>query len=125
MTANIENINKTIKIFERKIANWEKEPIADHLVFILYVLSKLPPLETSKNNSHYAVDELNGSYRIRISDHNAKSKNFIGKIGKCKVGITFKSKDEESSFIEHEKVFYKEHVYYTEYLASEVPKKSN
>ncbi len=122
IVANIADIGDTIKIFENKINNWDNEPIESHFIFILYVLSKLPPKETSVSHSYYVVDEKDGNYRIRISSHNAKSINFLNKSGLYKVGITFKKKSESNSFESNANIFYKENVYYTENTTSDTLK---
>ena len=122
IVANIADIGDTIKIFENKINNWDNEPIESHYIFILYVLSKLPPKETSVSHSYYVVDEKDGNYRIRISSHNAKSINFLNKSGLYKVGITFKKKSESNSFESNTNIFYKENVYYTENTTSDTLK---
>ena len=122
IVANIADIGDTIKIFENKINNWDNEPIESHYIFILYVLSKLPPKETSVSHSYYVVDEKDGNYRIRISSHNAKPINFLNKSGLYKVGITFKKKSESNSFESNTNIFYKENVYYTENTTSDTLK---
>lgn len=115
--ANVSNISKTIAEFENKIANWDKEPITDELLFILYVCGNLPH-EISRNKSYYVVDYEKGEYRIRFSGHNAESRNFIGRIGRYKVGITFKQQYERDTFVPHPGIYYKEHVYYSNMLES-------
>ena len=117
VVANIKDIQDSINIFDEKIKNWEKSPITDEYAFLLYVLTKLPH-ETSKNQSYYVIEE-NGNFRIRFSFHNAVAK-YLNKNVKYKIGITFQSKDTPITFEPTYNVYYKEHVYYTEYLASEV-----
>lgn len=117
VVANIKDIQDSINIFDEKIKNWEKSPITDEYAFLLYILTKLPH-ETSKNQSYYVIEE-NGNFRIRFSFHNALAK-YLNKNEKYKIGITFQSKDTPITFEPIYNVYYKEHVYYTEYLASEV-----
>ena len=115
--AKIDDISETIKIFEKKITDWSKKPIENEYALLLFILCHLPH-ETSKNKSYYVVEE-NGNYRIRFSGHNALAK-YLSRNEKYKVGITFQSKDDPITFRPQYDVFYKEFVYYREYLASDV-----
>ena len=114
--ANIKSIQETIKIFEERILNWDKNPITDEYALLIYVLSKLP-YTISRTRSYY-ITEANGVYVLRLSGHNAKAKNF-NKNAKYKVGITIQSKDAPITFESKNNVYYKEHVYYSEYLTSD------
>ena len=121
LTANLNKKIEPIKVFEEKIRNWDNEPITDSAFFVLYVLSKLPPKEISRFGSYYVVDEIGGYYRVRFSlTHNAKAPNFLTKPEPYKFGITFVSKNKGNSFVAHPDVFYKEHVYYTESVTSDI-----
>lgn len=115
--AKLDDISETIKIFEKKIADWSKKPIENEYALLLFILCHLPH-ETSKNKSYYVVEE-NGNYRIRFSGHNALAK-YLSRNEKYKVGITFQSKDDPITFRPQYDVFYKEFVYYREYLASDI-----
>lgn len=117
LIANKNEIKQSIKDFEKKIALWDKKPISNEYAFLLFVLSKLPH-ESSKNQSFYVIEE-NGNYRIRFSGHNALAR-YLARNEQYKIGITFQSKDTPITFEPTFDVFYKEHVYYTEYLASDV-----
>lgn len=117
LIANKNEIKQSIKDFEKKIALWDKKPISNEYAFLLFVLSKLPH-ESSRNQSFYVIEE-NGNYRVRFSGHNALAR-YLSKNEQYKIGITFQSKDTPITFEPTFDVFYKEHVYYTEYLASDV-----
>lgn len=120
--ANVDNTKQIIKLFEKKIAKWDKQPIDECCAFMLYVLSKIPPKEISRFGSYYVVDECGGAYRLRISTHNARSINFSSKKENYKIGLTFKSINDKNTFGSNKDIFYKEHVYYTETLTSDTLK---
>ena len=115
--ANERNISESIAIFEEKIRHWHKKPIEGEFNFWMFVLSHLPH-KTSRNNSFYVVEE-SGKFKIRFSGHNALAK-YLNHNEKYKIGITFQSKDMPITFEPQKNIYYKEHVYYSEYLSSEV-----
>ena len=114
-----QNFSDTIKIFEEKIRKWDKEPIDNEWLLMLFIVSKLPHT-TSVYNSYY-IEEEGGCFKLRFSGHNAKGK-YLQQAIKYKIGITFQSKDTPITFEPHVNVFYKEHVYFTEFIDKDLLK---
>ena len=84
---------------------------------MLFILSNLPSYEKSRTNSYY-IKEENGKFKLRISNHNATMSRFRNKFI-YKIGVTFQSKDLPIDFIPDDNVYYRESVFYTEYVTED------
>lgn len=115
LSTKVISFKESIKAFEKKLKNWDKDPITNDFSLLLFLVGNMPN-DSSRTGSYYFIED--GVFKIRYSEHNAVCDNMKEK-NKYKVGITIKSMLEKDTFIPHKNVYYKENIYYKEGLTTD------
>lgn len=115
LSTKVISFKDSIKAFEKKLKNWDKDPITNDFSLLLFLVVNMPN-DSSRTGSYYFIED--GVFKIRYSEHNAVCDNMKEK-NKYKVGITIKSMLEKDTFIPHKNVYYKENIYYKEGLTTD------
>jgi hypothetical protein len=119
--AKVRKRDEFAKKLAKKIADWDKNPISDSHTFVLGIGNLIGAEGDTESKYKICIEDNGKSYSLRISLHNANVENYRrhGNAAKNKYGVTFKPKDEPSSFKTHPQIRAVEYVYFEEYTGSE------